>query len=227
MCAGAIDGTHIPIIAPTESRTVYVKGKGFYSVIMQAVVDSTYLFRDVVVGWPRSVHDARVFSNSAIFRKGNEGKLFPSNLSKELNGEEIPPVILADPAYPLLPWLMKGFDAKGDLSRKERLFNYRLSRTRMTIENTFGRWKSRFIWFGKRVDMEVKNIVTAVLVSCILHNICEAQNNNFLPQWQNDDVHDVAMPVEDIQEREEADGLDIRAILAEYFTWKHTQSWLS
>ena len=91
MCAGAIDGTHIPIIAPTESRTVYVKGKGFYSVIMQAVVDSTYLFRDVVVGWPRSVHDARVFSNSAIFRKGNEGKRFPSNLSKELNGEEIPP----------------------------------------------------------------------------------------------------------------------------------------
>ena len=88
----------------------------------------------------------------------------------------------------------------------------------MTVENTFGRWKSRFIRFGKRVDMEVKNIVTAVLVSCILHNICEAQNNNFLPQWQNDDVHDVAMPVEDIQEREEADGLDIRAILAEYFT---------
>ena len=66
--------------------------------------------------------------------------------------------------------------------------------------------------------MEVKNIVTAVLVSCILHNICEAQNNNFLPQWQNDDVHDVAMPVEDIQEREEADGPDIRAVLAEYFT---------
>ena len=87
----------------------------------------------------------------------------------------------------------------------------------MTVENTFGRWKSRFIRFGKRVDMEVKNIVTAVLASCILHNICEAQNNNFLPQWQNDDVH-VAMPVEDIQEREEADGLDIRAILPEYFT---------
>ena len=49
---------------------------------------------------------------------------------KNLMGKKYPPVILADPTYPLLPWLMKGFDAKGDLSRKERLFNYRLSRTR-------------------------------------------------------------------------------------------------
>jgi hypothetical protein len=217
MCAGAIDGTHIPIIAPTESRTEYVNRKGFHSIIMQAVVDSNYLFRDVVVGWPGSVHDARVFSNSAIFRKGNEGKLFPSNFSREINGEDISPVILADPAYPLLSWLMKGFDAKGDLSRKERLFNYRLSRARMTVENTFGRWKGRFIRFGKRVDMEVQNVVTVVLASCILHNICESQNNNFLPQWQNE----VAVPadddVEDIQESEETDGLDIRAILADYF----------
>ena len=79
MCAGTIDGTHIPIVAPTESRTVNVNRKGFHSVIMQAVVDSNYLFRGVVVGWPRSVHDARVFYSSAIFRKRNEGKLFPSN----------------------------------------------------------------------------------------------------------------------------------------------------
>ena len=217
MCAGSIDGTHIPIIALTESRTEYVNRKGFQSVIMQAVVDSNYLFRDVVVGWPGSVHDARVFSNSAIFKKGNDGKLFPSDLSKEINGEEISPVILADPAYPLLSWLMKGFYAKGDLSRKERLFNYRLSRARMTVENTFGRWRDRFIRFGKRVHMEVQNIVIVVLASCILHNICEVQNNNFLPQWQNDDIREVAVPVDDIQEREEADGLDIREILADYF----------
>ena len=87
----------------------------------------------------------------------------------------------------------------------------------MTVENTFGRWKGRFIRFGKRVDMEVQNLVTVVLASCILHNICESQNNNFLPQWQNE----VAVPadddVEDIQESEETDGLDIRAILADYF----------
>ena len=115
MCAGAIDGTHILIIAPSESHVEYVNRKGFHSVIMQACVDCNYSFRAVVVGWPGNVHDACVFSNSAIYKEGNEGKLFPTDLSKEFNENEIFPVILAGPAYPLLPWLMKGFPMKGVL----------------------------------------------------------------------------------------------------------------
>ena len=214
MCAGAIDGTHIPIIAPSESRVEYVNRKGFHSIIMQACVDCNYLFRDVVVGWPGSVHDARVFSNSAIYKQGNEGKLFPTGLSKEINGEEIFPVILADPAYPLLPWLMKGFPMKGVLTRKQRVFNYRLSRARMTVENTFGKWKGRFIRFIKRVDMEVKNLVIIVLASCILHNICEVQNNNFLPQWEENFNEELPVPNDDLVEE---DGEDIREVLAEFF----------
>ena len=63
---------------------------------MQAVVHCIYLFRDVVIGWPGSVHDARVFSNSAIFKKGNEQKLFPNDVKKEICGVDIPPVLLAD-----------------------------------------------------------------------------------------------------------------------------------
>ena len=33
---------------------------------MQAVPDTNYLFRDIVVGWPGRVHDARVLSNSLL-----------------------------------------------------------------------------------------------------------------------------------------------------------------
>lgn len=55
MCAGAIDGTHIAIIAPKEDHTDYVNRKGYHSVVMQALVDCSYLFRDVVIGWPVSV----------------------------------------------------------------------------------------------------------------------------------------------------------------------------
>ncbi len=71
MCAGATDGTHIPILAPSESHAQHINRKGYHSILMQAVVDCNYLYRDVVIGWPGSVHDARVFSNSAIFKKGN------------------------------------------------------------------------------------------------------------------------------------------------------------
>ena len=38
--AGAIDGTHIPIIRPQDNPSDYYNRKGFYSVVMQAVVDS-------------------------------------------------------------------------------------------------------------------------------------------------------------------------------------------
>ena len=58
--AGAIDGTHIPIIKPNDCASDYYNRKGFYSVIMQAVVDSSGLFLDSYNGWPGKVHDARV-----------------------------------------------------------------------------------------------------------------------------------------------------------------------
>ena len=77
MCAGAIDGTHIPIVSPSDNHTDYVNHKGYHSIVMQAVVDSKYLFRDTVIGWPGSVHDARVLANSEIYNLGNTGKLFP------------------------------------------------------------------------------------------------------------------------------------------------------
>ena len=76
MCLGAVDGTHIPILAPTESHTDYVNRKGRHSIIMQAVVDCYYLFRDIVVGWPGSVHDACVLSNSGIFKRQMQTNYF-------------------------------------------------------------------------------------------------------------------------------------------------------
>ncbi|CAB4037988.1 Hypothetical predicted protein, partial [Paramuricea clavata] len=121
---------------------------------MQAAVDCNYLYRDVVIGWPGSIHDARVFSNWAIYKNGNEQNLFPNDLTKEINGEEIPPFIVADPAYPLLPWVIKDYPNDKNAPRREWVFNYRLSRARVTVENTFGRWKGRFTRFSKRVDME-------------------------------------------------------------------------
>ena len=43
-CAGAIDGTHVPIVAPQENHTDYFNRKGWYSIVMQAVIDDNYCF---------------------------------------------------------------------------------------------------------------------------------------------------------------------------------------
>ena len=55
-CLGAIDGSHIPISAPTNSHTDYYNRKGWHSMI--AVVDHEYLFWDICMGWPESVQPA-------------------------------------------------------------------------------------------------------------------------------------------------------------------------
>jgi hypothetical protein len=103
---------------------------------MQAVVDSQYLFREVVIGWPGSVHDARVLSNSEFYNLGLKSQLFDGNLKERIIGVNIGPVILGDPAYPLLEWLMKAFTENVNTPNWLRHFNYRLSRARMTVENT-------------------------------------------------------------------------------------------
>ena len=217
MCAGAIDGTHIPILAPTKNHSDYVNRKGFHSILMQAVVDCNYLFRDVVIGWPGSVHDARVFSNSSIFEKGNENCLFPDDLTEEICGVDVPPIIIADPAYPLLPWLIKGYP-KNEATGSQRLFNYRLSRARMTVENTFGRWKGRYIRFTKRVDMAIPALVRVIHASCILHNICESLKNEFLPHWHNAEELAEESTTPSLDETHEQDAELVRSALTEYFT---------
>ena len=74
-CAGSIDGTHIPITPPAMNYTDYYNRKGWYSIEAQAVVDHNGLFKDLCIGWPGSVHDARVFSNSMLYSKVNNSEL--------------------------------------------------------------------------------------------------------------------------------------------------------
>ena len=92
---------NIPIIAPVKFHTDYFNRKGWHSIILQGVVDACYLFTDINVGWPGSVHDARVFSNSQIFNKGQLGRLFDpiAAQSKVIVGMEIPVHLIGDPAY--------------------------------------------------------------------------------------------------------------------------------
>ena len=49
----------------------------------------------------------------------------------------VPFVIVGDDIFPLKPWLMKPYPGK-NLDQYQRIYNYRLSRVRRTIENAFG-----------------------------------------------------------------------------------------
>ena len=181
-CIGAIDGTHIPILPPHEFQSDYYNRKGWHSIVMQAVVDDAYQFRDVCIGWPGRVHDARIFANSSLFQAGTNGSLFHHS-TRHFNGVEVPLLLIGDPAYPLLDWLMKPFQDNGRLSREHHVFNYRLSRARIVVENAFGRLKGRWRCLLKRNDASIVNVPDIVGACVTLHNLCEMQSDSFIDEW--------------------------------------------
>ena len=134
-CAGAVDGTHIPILSPQECPVDYYNRKGWHSILMQGVVDHQGHFIDVYVGWPGRVHDARVFANSGLYQRGQNKTLLP-DWKETIGSRNIPLVLLGDPAYTLLQWLMKAFPDNGHLSQHEKHFYYRLSRARVVEEHS-------------------------------------------------------------------------------------------
>lgn len=97
-CAGAVDGTHIPIISPEECPVDYFNRKGFHSIVMQGMVDHLGRFMEVYIGWPGRVHDARVFVNSSLYKRGQDGTLF-LDWKETICGKEVPLLVLGDLSF--------------------------------------------------------------------------------------------------------------------------------
>ena len=61
---GAVDGSHIPMIAPFVDEYAYVNRKQFHSINMQAIYDANLIFQDVVAKWPGSHHNSFILQSS-------------------------------------------------------------------------------------------------------------------------------------------------------------------
>ena len=104
---GCIDGTHIPVKQPSGNAHDYMSYKLFYSINCQAICNAFGQFLNVEIKWPGSVHDARVFANSEIQKSFSE-KRFALFYRELIPGEEaVSQLLIGDPAYPLLPNVMK------------------------------------------------------------------------------------------------------------------------
>ncbi|XP_039305175.1 protein ALP1-like [Solenopsis invicta] len=159
-----IDGTHLPITVPEESYRDFVNRKGWASYNVQAIVDHNGRFCNVFANHPGSVHDAVVFK-----------------VEKEINGQKIPFMIVGDPAYPFLPWLIKSYS--GSVSHEEESFNVYLNSARVFVEMAFGRLKARWRMLQKKIDCHYKFVPQVIVACCVLHNFCEDNKDRFLEEW--------------------------------------------
>ncbi|XP_046863156.1 putative nuclease HARBI1 [Xenia sp. Carnegie-2017] len=219
-CLGAVDGTHIPIRAPVMHHADYFNRKFFHSVILQAVCDSECHFTDIFVGWPGNSHDARVFSCSNIGQRTINGNLIEGGtLTKQINGKNIEPFLIGDPAYPLLKHLMKNY-AGANLGHEKEYFNYRLNRARIQIERAFGLLKGRWRCLLHPLECDIEKVSLHVTAACILHNICQEGNAEYLQEWDDRNNDDLDYHSESNSTREENETVenaeDIRKVLTQY-----------
>ena len=130
------------------------------------------LFFDVVVKLPGSVHDARVFSNSLLSNKLRDGSI-PQCSKTNVPGEPaVLMCLLGDPAYPLLPYIIKEF-SNGGKNYEEQFFGYRLSSARMVIEWAFSCLKARFGCLNRNMDFNLKDLPNVIYACFVLHNFCK------------------------------------------------------
>lgn len=207
----------------------------FHSITLLGVCDASYKFIFVDIGSPGADGDLNVFARtefgSSILRDGADSLDLPRNAP--IDGIEIPFFFIGDDAFPLNRRLMKPYGSKrnGKLSNEEKVFNYRLSRARRTIENAFGvlvmRWgclRSEFLCSPDKV----KVIVGAC---CALHNFLIKRSNVYTApkhfdrfneqgefiegEWRN--THNQLASLDAIRGRPNIEGKIIRDRLKEFF----------
>lgn len=171
-CLGALDGKHVVIQYSNYKKTS--------SIVLFALVDAEYRFRCIQVGDFSTTSDDGVYASSEL-GKGMEKNMLhvPPNacLSGAAHLGEVPYVMVGDAAFPLKTYLMRPYPGK-NLSHDKRIFNYRLSRARMVVENALGILASRWRVFYSRINLHPKHVDTLVVAACILHNFLLDPNEN-------------------------------------------------
>ncbi|XP_013144283.1 PREDICTED: putative nuclease HARBI1 [Papilio polytes] len=153
---GAVDGTHIPIQNPGGPHAeVYRNRKKFFSINTQIVCGPYLEIYDIVADRPGSVHDNRIFQDSLLKRKFEEGTL---------DG-----ILLGDSGYSCQTYLLTPVLQTETIH--EENYNKAHIKTRNTVERTIGVWKRIFPCLSKKMATNLTTTCHIIVATAILYNI--------------------------------------------------------
>jgi DDE superfamily endonuclease len=178
-CLGSLDGKHIKIKSPSHSGALYYNYKGFYSIVLMALVNARKEFIMIDIGTNGRISDGGVLFYTKFWEKYQRNDLnlpAPSTLPNTLT--KYPYVFVADEAFALGQNLMKPY-AQKSCNAEEIVFNNRLSSARQTVECCFGQLASRFRIFLTTINLEPTKATIVTTACCYLHNFLLKENSNY------------------------------------------------
>ena len=197
-CIGAID---VAIRKPAFSGSLWHDYKGFFSMVLLAICDARYCFSFVDVGEYGSNNDSGVLNNSKMGKRFQGGELNvpePDEIGGA-GGVELPHFLVGDEIFPLTNWLMRPFSGKALVNEKRKIFNYRLSRARRIIENTFGILVARLRIFQRPIEGTPERVEKYILAAVALHNyLRQTDNACYTPTGFDDSMNSCGELVEDL-----------------------------
>lgn len=176
-CGGSIDGKHIRILQPPGTGAQYYNYKGFYSIVLIAIVNSNYEFIYVDVGKNGRLSDAGIIEFTRFYEELKKGKLELPDNNETVNNLNF--VFLSDEGFALHDNILRPYPQR-ELTEEKRIFNYRLSRARNCVENTFGLISSRFRLLQGAIHLCPEKASYAVLAICALHNFLRKRGSSYV-----------------------------------------------
>lgn len=170
-------GKHVTINHPREHGSLYFNYQKTHSIVLMAITDADYKFVYVDVGCNGRMSDGGVWKRSDLGVALETGTVeLPEQRNLPLSETPCKYFFVADDAFSLKEYIMKPYSGRG-LGEEEGICNYRISRGRRVVENSFGILCKRFPIFYKPLPVKPEKATHVVLAAVALHNFLQTTSS--------------------------------------------------